>query len=117
MTARKPGGSPAQTVRVVVDCVTGVEPVVQVDGSPAQGQPAAPPAPDGDGRQEPLLVTVEEAARLLSVSRSTVFELMDRRSLPSLKIGRSRRIRMADLERFVSADAGGAGQRNGGGRK
>ena len=36
---------------------------------------------------EPLLVRVEEAARLLSLSRSTIYELLDRGELPSVRCG------------------------------
>jgi excisionase family DNA binding protein len=48
-----------------------------------------------------LLVSVVDAARILSLSRSTVYELMYSGKLPSVKIGGSRRIRVMDLEAFV----------------
>ena len=48
-----------------------------------------------------LLVTIVEASRLLSLSRSTVYELLYAGSLPSVKIGGARRIRRMDLEEFV----------------
>ena len=52
------------------------------------------------GRQA-LLVTVVEAAEILGVGRSTIYELIYADALPSVKIGHSRRIRYADLEAFV----------------
>jgi len=56
------------------------------------------------GVQVPKLqVTVVEASEVLGVSRSVVYELMNSARLPSVSIGRSRRIRVCDLEDFVAA--------------
>jgi excisionase family DNA binding protein len=52
-------------------------------------------------QSEPLLVRVEEAARLLSLSRSTIYEMMDRGELPSVRCGAARRIPMAALRAWV----------------
>ena len=41
---------------------------------------------------EKLLLTPEEAAEVLNVGRSTVYDLMRLRLLQSVKLGRSRRI-------------------------
>ena len=48
-----------------------------------------------------LLLTVEEAARELSLGRSLLYELLLRGELRSVKVGRCRRIPRADLEAFV----------------
>lgn len=50
-----------------------------------------------------LLLTVEEAAEELSIGRSLMYELVLRRELPSVKIGRCRRISRQDLEGFVAS--------------
>ena len=50
---------------------------------------------------EPLLVRVEEAARILSLSRSTIYEMMDSGELPSVRWGTARRIPMAALRAWV----------------
>lgn len=50
---------------------------------------------------EQILVDVREAARRLGLGRSMVYRFIESGSLPSLKIGGSRRIVVADLERFV----------------
>ena len=50
---------------------------------------------------EPLLVRVEEAARLLSLSRSTIYEMLDRGELPSIRCGAARRIPLAALRTWV----------------
>jgi excisionase family DNA binding protein len=47
------------------------------------------------------LVTLPGAARLLEVSRSKLYELVAAGELPTVRIGRSRRIAVADLEEFV----------------
>ncbi len=52
--------------------------------------------------QEQLLFTVVEVAKILSLSRTKVYELLYAGELPSVKIGASRRVRRADLEKFVS---------------
>ncbi|WP_425832250.1 helix-turn-helix domain-containing protein [Streptomyces fractus] len=48
-----------------------------------------------------LLYKPEEAADVLSLGRSTVYELMAEGALKYIKLGRTRRIRRADLEAFV----------------
>lgn len=51
---------------------------------------------------EILLLTPEETAKRLSVSRSSVYELISNGSLESVTIGRSRRIPSAGLKEFVA---------------
>ncbi|NAZ80803.1 helix-turn-helix domain-containing protein [Kineococcus sp. R8] len=50
---------------------------------------------------EKLLLSPEEAAEVLGVGRSTVYDLMRMRLLPSVKIGRSRRIPVEALRQYV----------------
>ncbi|WP_018639793.1 helix-turn-helix domain-containing protein [Parafrankia elaeagni] len=49
-----------------------------------------------------LLVTPTEAAEILAVSRSTVYELLAAGALESVRIGRSRRIPRAALDAYVA---------------
>ena len=49
-----------------------------------------------------MLLTVEETAAQLRIARRRVFEMIRDGSLPSVKIGRSRRIRSADLAEYVA---------------
>jgi excisionase family DNA binding protein len=50
---------------------------------------------------EKLLLTVRETADVLSVSRSRVYELIYAEQLDSVKIGRSRRVSLVSVRRFV----------------
>lgn len=48
-----------------------------------------------------LLVTVKQAAVILSLSRSSIYLLVEAGTLKPVRIGRSVRFSMADLEAFV----------------
>ena len=52
---------------------------------------------------EPLLLSVEEAAEVLRLGRSTLYELIASGEIPSLTIGRSRRVPLAALKEWVAA--------------
>jgi excisionase family DNA binding protein len=54
---------------------------------------------------EPLLLTVEEAALKLRCGRSTVYVLMDRGDISSVKIGHLRRIRPDALVSYIERAA------------
>jgi excisionase family DNA binding protein len=57
--------------------------------------------PDKGAVPMKLLLTISEATHVLAISRSKIYELLNSGNLPSVHIGRSRRIRMTDLEEFV----------------
>lgn len=59
-------------------------------------------------RQEPFAVSTTEAARLLGVSRPTIYQLINRTDFPAFKVGTRTLISVAGLERWVEAQAGGA---------
>ena len=54
------------------------------------------------GPNESLLLTAEEAARLLRIGRTTVYALMKAGDLRPVHIGRSCRVARAELERYVN---------------
>lgn len=56
-----------------------------------------------------LSVGVEEAAELLGLGRSSVFNLMKDGQLRSIKVGKRRLIAMSELEAFLSRLQNGAG--------
>lgn len=47
------------------------------------------------------LLTIEAAADFLAISRGAVYHLLDRGEMASIHIGRSRRITLGELRRFV----------------
>lgn len=49
-----------------------------------------------------MLLTVEEVAEILSVGRSTVFEILATGELRSVKICRARRVTVAAVREFVA---------------
>ena len=51
--------------------------------------------------EELTLVGREEAQRLLNMSNATMTRFISSGELPSIKIGRSRRIRVSDIRRFI----------------
>ncbi|MGE4534706.1 helix-turn-helix domain-containing protein [Halomonas sp.] len=57
---------------------------------------------------EPLLISAGQAARLLSVSRRTVYRLMDDGQVPVVTVGGRRMIHRARLVAQIDADAGQA---------
>jgi excisionase family DNA binding protein len=68
-----------------------------------------------DARRDGL-VTTAEAARVLRVHPWTVRQAIQSGELPSIRIGRCLRIKVADLDRFVSERREGGWRRSSGGR-
>ena len=60
---------------------------------------------------EPLM-TADEAARLLRVPRSTLYELVRSRGLPHIRVGRALRFTRADLGIWLAANSHGRGASN-----
>jgi excisionase family DNA binding protein len=58
--------------------------------------------PEPELLTEPLL-DASEAAQLLRVPRSTLYELVRSRGLPHIKVGRALRFTRADLSRWIVA--------------
>jgi excisionase family DNA binding protein len=48
------------------------------------------------------VVTVEELAEMLKIGRNTAYWLLNSDQIPSVRVGRQRRIRRADVEVFVT---------------
>ena len=59
------------------------------------------PSRVSEGASEPLVLTIDEAAEWLRVSRSTIYHLLATGELVAVKIGRSTRIPTSSLERFI----------------
>lgn len=65
-----------------------------------QGLAAGAIAPVGDR----LVLTVEEAATLLGISRAFAYEAVNRGEIPSIRIGRRVLVPKAGLQRLLSAE-------------
>ena len=53
-------------------------------------------------RLEPVVVTVADAAAMLSIGRSRVYELIQGGDLASVKIGASRRVTIKSIRKLVA---------------
>lgn len=54
----------------------------------------------------PLALTVEQAARMLNISRNLAYDLVRRGVIPSLRLGRIIRISRSRLEEWVAENDG-----------
>lgn len=59
--------------------------------------------PEGAERLPPLLLTVLQAAQMLAISRSAMYQLIWNGDVTPVHIGRSVRFTVPELERFVAA--------------
>lgn len=62
----------------------------------------SPAAAGGDIGLRPLLVDAKQAARLLGIGRTTLYELINAGAITPVHIGRCVRFPVAELERFVA---------------
>jgi excisionase family DNA binding protein len=88
------GGSPALEAMQRVGCLF----------DPCSCLPAAAPWGVGVASPPKLLYTASEAAALLSISRTKVYELMGSGELAFVRLGRLRRLPAAALNEFVSRE-------------
>jgi excisionase family DNA binding protein len=57
--------------------------------------------------EEPMLFSVRQIAGRLSLSRSSLYNMMDQGRLPYVKLGRSRRIQWDDVIRLIETNTVG----------
>jgi len=50
---------------------------------------------------KPILVSVADAARLLSIGRTAAWELIRKRKIRSVKIGRTRRVPILAIQEYI----------------
>ena len=55
-----------------------------------------------------LLVTISDAAALLSISRAACYQLISRGQIRSIKIGKLRRVPVSALQDFIALELGGS---------
>lgn len=75
-----------------------IAPTPATEPEPRDAEPEPPDAEPDDLR----LITIAAAAARLDLSRSKVYELIADGELPTVRIGRARRIALADLRAFVA---------------
>ncbi len=63
---------------------------------------APPDVPPKNG--QPLLLTTEQAKRVLQIGRSHLYKLLGGGKIKSIKIGRNRRIPVVELERYIKQE-------------
>jgi len=69
---------------------------------PPAGDPRPPRTRARHSSREPeVLLTPAEAAAVLKIGRSKLYELMARGAINSVKLGRCRRFRRSDLDHFI----------------
>ena len=56
---------------------------------------------DQQAAKEPLLITVEEAARRVSLGKTKVYQLIDKGEFPHKRIGRCLRVPVKALEQWA----------------
>jgi excisionase family DNA binding protein len=52
---------------------------------------------------QPLLLTVSQAAKMLSLGRTKVYELIATEGLPVVHFGRAKRVSIASLQRWIDS--------------
>jgi excisionase family DNA binding protein len=89
-------------VRCCADCMGASVGVVNVY-NPARSptNDAGRPMPPNYASSDLRLMTLVEAARYLAVGRTALYRLLGSGELASVRIGRARRVPLAELERFV----------------
>jgi excisionase family DNA binding protein len=55
-------------------------------------------------RSENRLLTVQDAAKFLAVSTSTLYGWVWQRRIPFVKVGRALRFEIAELQKFIQAN-------------
>lgn len=61
-------------------------------------------------RLEPLAISAPEAARLLGVSKPTIYQYINREGFPSFKLGGRTLVSVEGLREWVKAQAGSPGE-------
>jgi len=57
-----------------------------------------------ESRSESRLITVQDAAKFLAVSTSTLYGWVYQRRIPFVKVGRALRFELAELQKFIQAN-------------
>jgi excisionase family DNA binding protein len=58
--------------------------------------------PTPTAQEEPLLLTVSQVMQRLQLGRNTVYDLINRKELRSIKVGSARRVPAKSLEQYIA---------------
>jgi excisionase family DNA binding protein len=73
----------------------------QKKGGFGSSDPANQPGAGAPDPETQPLLTIPQAAHWLNMGKATVYRLLDRGALTSIRIGRARRIAVSDLKMFI----------------
>ncbi len=74
--------------------------------------PTLPRSRTNETTTRALLVSIKQASEMLSISRSVIYQLMDAGQLTPIRIGRSVRLPVEQLEQFVADRLAGVDTRH-----
>lgn len=69
-----------------------------------QGEPAPHRVPLDGGTSDALLLDSRQVARLLGIGRTKAFQLMARRTIPTVHVGRCVRVPLAALQTWIESN-------------
>lgn len=52
--------------------------------------------------KQPILITVQDTAAMLSIGRTAAWELVRKHKIKSIKIGRTRRVPIAAVQEYIA---------------
>jgi len=91
---------PEQMQLIVLRARQALTEALQLLQPPVAGMPDAPAAP-AEGRHGEELLTVRDAAKLLTISAKKLYRMAALGRVPHVRLGRSVRFRQEDLERWI----------------
>jgi excisionase family DNA binding protein len=94
-------GEPAAEVHVVDATPAIGGDTILLEIRVARGRDRADAEPPSASAPGPLLLRIEEAARMLAISRATLYPMLGRQ-IPVVRIGRAVRVPRAELERYLA---------------
>jgi excisionase family DNA binding protein len=94
-------GEPAAAVHVVDAAPAIGGDTIRLEIRVVRGRDRAEAEPPSASPSGPLLLRVEEAARMLAISRATLYPMLGRQ-IPVVRIGRAVRVPRAELERYLT---------------
>ncbi len=54
-------------------------------------------------QEQETLITIKDVTKLLNISRTTVYRLLEKGDIPSYKIGNQLRFKLSEIEAYIEA--------------